>query len=300
MKTEFRRPRQPIRQIELPDGETYPSQLDSWLYWRNHLTSKPGAPYWDRLTKYLEIPISRYSKDDAVAALHKSLGTTNDGVCPQCNGKARFHNTEEGIDSVCWCLCEIMEWQQKQIKRNRRWRSTYSGRPWNTFNPVRGGKNDPHLSAMLVQAQAFAAYPDQWLIMSGPYRIGKTHLLETIATNFGPICLFLSVADLQQKIFTAVSEDNLSFLLQEVSTAPILVLDDLGAEHSADFIQSTLLSIIGYRYRMAAEYPMAITTNLTNQELELSWGRIGARLTDPNVIFVEAPKSLHPYGGTNG
>lgn len=294
----YMRPNQPIRMLEPADGDVYPSQLDSWLWWRNHLSTGKGAPYWDKLTRFMQKSIFQFNHEDVIEALHKSMGTPNDGVCPQCEGKARII-VEENNTGTIWCLCEVIRWQKEQIQRNRHWRSPSVGRPWTSFNPKRGNVIDPNLAKMLVMSQSFAAYPSWWLVMSGPYRIGKTHLLETIASNLGPIALYMSMADLQQKIFIAMGDDNLSDMLKEVQTAPILLLDDLGAEHSADFIQSTLLSIIGYRYRFPEEFPTAITTNLSFSELEMSWGRIGARLTDPRFEFVQVPKNMPAYGGTN-
>lgn len=60
--------------------------------------------------------------------------------------------------------------------------------------------------------------------------------------------------------------------LQEVG---LLILDDMGAKKTSDWVNEKLFEIIDYRYK--AELPMRVTTNCTPKELN---EKIGSRNFD--------------------
>lgn len=68
-------------------------------------------------------------------------------------------------------------------------------------------------------------------------------------------------------------EDATRFFNQ-LKSASLLILDDLGAEHGGNYTMSQLYEVIDYRYRQKA--PMIITTNLSANELRehLTYGGV--------------------------
>ena len=137
-------------------------------------------------------------------------------------------------------------------------------------------------------AYDFAKYPRNWIIFSGGYGAGKTHLAVGIAIE----CLrrdlsvfFTSVPDLLDHLrgtFNPRSHIDYDELFEQIKTAPLLILDDLGVEHSTAWAEEKLYQIIVHRHE--ARLPTVITTGLTDDELEERRPRMGSRLKDSAVV----------------
>jgi len=69
--------------------------------------------------------------------------------------------------------------------------------------------------------------------------------------------------------------------LELVRSAPLLVLDDLGAQSDTAWADEKLFQLINHRYN--ASLPTVITTNLTMRDLD---ARLGSRLTDPQISTI--------------
>ena len=143
------------------------------------------------------------------------------------------------------------------------------------------------------EAQDFAANPDGWLIFKGGYGCGKTHLAAAIANacvERGQPVLFITVPDLLDHLraaFAPGSPATYNDRFEEVRTASVLILDDLGTESSTSWAQEKLFQIFNYRYN--AHLPTVITTNHELEEIPL---RIRSRLVDPDlarIISITAP-----------
>ena len=154
-----------------------------------------------------------------------------------------------------------------------------------------------NLKSIYSAARSFSLDPKQWLILSGPVGIGKTHLLRAVGSSYGPIALYLNTRDFVQTILSKVQDPNntpggsLEDYIFTISNTPILLLDDLGAEHiknANSFAMSQLLSIIDYRYQNPGLFPTMITTNQTREDFSTGlWERLGDRLTDQKHKFIE-------------
>jgi len=139
----------------------------------------------------------------------------------------------------------------------------------------------------------FAETPQGWLVIRGGYGCGKTHLAAAIANyriSQGQPALFVVVPDLLDHLRSTWSPANpVSFdqRFEEVRTAPLLILDDLGTQSSTPWAQEKLFQIFNYRYN--AQLPTVVTTNHELEEIDL---RFRSRLVDPDlaqIVTILAP-----------
>jgi DNA replication protein DnaC len=293
----------PISQIETFTDSgipvSYPDPLGSFLTWRRQLTS-PNMPWWSDLKELTgDKDYWRFNKRDVVDAFYKKMGRENiSGECPQCKGADKI---DISVDKENYwtirCICALTDWIRRKTWINFQIHSWLECTKFSTFDY----SNEHPLVAdelkdMYDKARNFSIDPQSWLILSGPVGIGKTHLLRATATSLGPIALYLTTRDLVQAILSKVQDPkgmpggSLDEYVFSVSNAPILLLDDLGAEHiksANSFVMSQLLSIIDYRYQNPTLFPTMITTNQTEKDFQSGlWERIGDRIIDRKHDFI--------------
>jgi DNA replication protein DnaC len=120
-----------------------------------------------------------------------------------------------------------------------------------------------NLEGVLDLCQGFAKAPDGWLVLTGEYGCGKTHLAAAIAnerSSTGEPVLFVVVPDLLDHLratFSPSSQVQFDRRFEEVRTAPMLVLDDLGTESASPWAKEKLFQLFNYRYN--ARLPTIIT-----------------------------------------
>jgi len=144
-----------------------------------------------------------------------------------------------------------------------------------------------------LRVRQFAENAQGWLVIRGGYGCGKTHIAAAIANyriSQGQPALFVVVPDLLDHLRSTWSPANpVSFdeRFEEVRTAPLLILDDLGTQSSTPWAQEKLFQIFNYRYN--AQLPTVITTNHELEEIDL---RLRSRLVDPDlaeIVTILAP-----------
>ena len=138
-------------------------------------------------------------------------------------------------------------------------------------------------------AQEFAETPRGWLVLTGSYGSGKTHLAAAIgnyrkATGEEPI--FVVVPDFLDHLratFSPSSQISYDRLFEQVRTASLLILDDLGTQSATPWAREKLYQIFNYRYN--AKLPTVITS-----ASELSdWDpRIRSRMLDRRLCAIYA------------
>ncbi len=131
----------------------------------------------------------------------------------------------------------------------------------------------------------YAQEPEGWLILSGTYGCGKTHLAAAIAharLALGEPAVFMVVPDLLDHLratFNPHSEVSYDYLFEQLRATPLLILDDLGTQSSTPWAQEKLFQLLNHRYN--ARLPTVITTNQRLDDLD---PRLRSRLMDPNLV----------------
>lgn len=152
------------------------------------------------------------------------------------------------------------------------------------------------LEAALREAKNFAESPGRWFTIQGVNGCGKTHLACAIANRVlarGGSVFFAVVPDLLDHLrasFAPEREVPYDELFEEVRNAPLLVLDDLGAQASSPWAQEKLYQIVNYR--TVSGLPTVVTTDQSLNRLREAHPRIAARIGDPRggtVMKILAP-----------
>lgn len=150
-------------------------------------------------------------------------------------------------------------------------------------------------------AWEFAEHPDGWLVFNSmAFGNGKTHLAAAIANHVvkrGESVLFVVIPDLLDHLraaFNPTSGTTYDKRFNEVKTAPLLILDDLGTESATAWAREKLYQLFNYRYN--AHLPTVITTATPFDELD---PRLASRMLDGSrctFFLIEAPS----YRGGRG
>jgi len=162
-----------------------------------------------------------------------------------------------------------------------------------------GSEECASLKHALESCRSYAEQPEDWLILTGVYGCGKTHLAAAIANRrsaSGESVLFIVVPDLLDHLratFSPSSQERFDQRFEEVRKAPLLVLDDLGTESASPWAREKLYQLFNHRY--AARLPTVITTAKTSEEWD---PRLRTRMLDKRRsthLLIKAPS----YRGTS-
>ncbi len=230
-----------------------------------------------------------------------------DPECPICGGIGYVRedlpvgDPNFGRVQVCECRRRVvLQAAQSSLLRYSNLEAL-SNLTFERFNPAgRLGLGDEAVASLryaLSQSQTFADHPHGWLLLTGTYGCGKTHLAAAIANAVvaaGGKALFLTVPDLLDWLRASYSgvDESYEQRFEEIRNAPLLVLDDLGTQNTTAWAQEKLFQIMDHRY--VRRLPTVITTNFTMADLE---DRVRSRLLDPDlvtVVKITAPDFRNP------
>lgn len=152
------------------------------------------------------------------------------------------------------------------------------------------------LQRALKIAHAFSEKPKGWLVFEGTYGSGKTHLAAAIANyraGLGDPPLFVMIPDLLDHLRAAFSPNagtSYDRRFDEVRTAKLLVLDDLGSQSATPWAKEKLHQLLNYRYN--AELPTVITVARESIEQHQVDERIITRMLDERIceyVMINTP-----------
>lgn len=155
------------------------------------------------------------------------------------------------------------------------------------------------LEKALREATAFAKKPRGWLVFTGPFGSGKTHLAAAIANSYadsGKQPLFIVVPDLLDHLRATFSPDSTVSLdrrFEEIRNAPLLILDDLGTQSMTPWVREKLYQLFNYRYN--AKLPTVITTVSFKDEID---ARLLSRMEDSRLCKICAITAPGYHGET--
>lgn len=212
------------------------------------------------------------------------------GICPLCHGVGYLRlnvppgHPDFGRAVPCQCKAREREEQRLHDLLQASNLGLLTRMTFETFVPEGHGLNpqaQDNLRKAYEKALHYAQEPQGWLILKGSYGCGKTHLAAAIANyqvQRGQPVLFVVVPDLLDHLRAAFAPGSaLTFdkRFEAVRTAPLLILDDLGAQSSTPWAQEKLYQILNYRYN--AQLPTVISTNCELEDLD---PRLRSRLAE--------------------
>jgi DNA replication protein DnaC len=178
----------------------------------------------------------------------------------------------------------------------------HARRTFGSFSPRKDeGLNASSLKSLkdaVVAAQEFAEDPRGWLVFSGDYATGKTHLAASIANQraqLGDPPLFVMVPDLLDHLratFSPASTTTFDRRFEEIKTSRLLILDDLGTQSMTPWVREKLYQL--FSYRSNAEMPTVIT--IAADSLETLDARLASRLRDAHLCRIISI-SVPPFRG---
>lgn len=205
-------------------------------------------------------------------------------LCPRCGGRGWLVAPDGGAGTARRCDCQKRELSTRMLDAagipRRYLRCRLEG--FNTHQGASGGSGG---KTQLVQAltesrryvegflRADGSFTHTGLLYIGPPGVGKTHLavavlVELITTYHlaGRFVDFTSLIHQIQNSFDPNSPESKREILDPVMRAPLLVLDELGAQKPTPWVQDILYLIINGRYN--ERLPTLFTTNYALDEAE--------------------------------
>jgi DNA replication protein DnaC len=171
---------------------------------------------------------------------------------------------------------------------------TFESFSMRSTDPVMQSSERENLRRAVALARAYAETPAGWLVLTGTFGCGKTHLAAAVA-NFQvatdrSMPMFVVVPDLLDHLratFSPTSAITLDRLFDQVRSAPLLVLDDLGTESATPWAREKLFQLLNHRY--SARLPTVITTSAAIEEID---PRLRSRMLDSarcTVFAIQSP-----------
>lgn len=163
------------------------------------------------------------------------------------------------------CECKQKELDERRDEELRRLSNldSFNDHTFESFDPDTPGMEEAYEAAL-----AFAQEPGHnWLFLSGPCGVGKTHLAVAIARyaiDWHRMSVYFAVVpdllDHLRSTFDPKSGSAYDERFATIRNAPLLVLDDLGTENATPWAKEKLYQIINHRY--SEQMPTVVTTNV--------------------------------------
>jgi DNA replication protein DnaC len=217
-------------------------------------------------------------------------------VCPVCKGAGIVHprlpSGEPDYSRVVPCRCVKGELDSERQNRLQRYSNLGSLTRFTFENMEPQGRSghprsQEQFKRAYEAARAFAAEPEGWLVLSGPSGCGKTHMAAAIVNErigHGRPAFYITAPDLLDYLRASYRPDSdvpYDEFFDQVRHAPLLVLDDLGAQTGTPWAREKLDQLLTSRFN--SELPTVVVTVMPVDQLD---ERLQTRLTDPRLCQV--------------
>jgi hypothetical protein len=265
-----------VRMMTDESGTEFISRLDSWQTWR-------------KITHNFDSIRNLTGRQTGLISGSEMIQATGERVCPFCGGGKALLDVHLG---KLYCLCYLLDFQIEIAERMRPYQTAFDAgvAPLSNLKP-----RSKELAEAISVFQHFIDNPQGWITLLGDTGVGKTHMLTSTAKQLYPMTLYLSADDFEHQLFDAMSSNTVLEMVDTISRAPILLLDDLGIEYGAPFVSAKLRAIINRRYGLWQEFPTVVASNLSLAKLKEHDARISSRITDFEKCTVIALHKLSDY-----
>jgi DNA replication protein DnaC len=168
---------------------------------------------------------------------------------------------------------------------------TLHGLTFGNFSDRKGEGLSPQdlqsLEKAFRAALDFAENPNGWLVFTGPYGCGKTHLAAAVGNyrnDMGQPPIFVTSTELLDHLratFNPESSVRFDRRFNEFQTSAFLILDDLGTESMTPWVKERLYQLFNARYN--AQLPTVITTSKSIDEID---DRLRSRMLDKRLCKI--------------
>ncbi len=183
-------------------------------------------------------------------------------MCQICSGSGWIFENDGKTARAVRCKCQFKKFSRAYLEAAKI-PPRYRNCKFSNYIP----ETEYQVLALKECKNFFYLYPfvEKGLLLYGPPGTGKTHLAVALLKNVikykGLRGLFCDFRELLLTLKSTYGSNESEFeVLKPVVDAPLLVLDDVGAERGTEWAKEKLALIINYRY--TKRLPTVITTNL--------------------------------------
>lgn len=220
--------------------------------------------------------------------------------CSKCGSKRELvirikafgYPVEKKVRCLCKCQCEEREREEAERERreaerrlklirntslmdNRFFNARFSSAVFNKYN-------QKNMKLCQEYASGFPKMQEknQGLLFWGDVGTGKSYAAACIANELMDKGIPVVMTSFVKLLSAVRNQDQEEKIISLLSTAKLVVFDDLGAERSTDYAIEKVYNIVDSRYR--SNLPMIVTTNMTFPEMlnesDLRYSRIYDRI----------------------
>jgi len=127
-----------------------------------------------------------------------------------------------------------------------------------------------YASAFMEEVKTTGKVPSKGFYIYGEFGVGKSYVLGALANELAEQrikTVLVYVPEFLREMKHAIQDQSLQEKVDYVKKAPVLMLDDLGAESLSSWTRDEILGTV-LHYRMAENLPTFITTNFSYEGLE--------------------------------